>query len=56
MKKLNLKTVKNSLKRDELRNVKGGSGGYDCVLNSNRCGLAIYLNTNLRGQCCFGGY
>ena len=30
MKKLNLETVKSSLKRDEMRSVKGGSGGGYC--------------------------
>ncbi len=56
MKKLNLKTIRNSLKREELRVLKGGSGGYDCVRNSNSCGVTYYFSMNLRGQCCFGGY
>ena len=37
MKKISLKTVKNSMKRDEMRNVKGGSGGQNCYCWSFQC-------------------
>lgn len=51
MKKLNLKTVKNSLKRDELRNVKGGSGADgQCYMYNPRCTKG--LMSALTYRCC----
>ncbi len=52
MKKINLKTVKNSLKRDEMRNVKGGSG-WGCL---SSCSNNIHCA--MTGNCpiCYNGY
>ena len=35
MKKISLKNVKQALKRDEMRAITGGSGGYWCWSDSN---------------------
>ena len=40
MKKISLKTVKNSMKRDEMRSVKGGSGCCGST-NTSQCYVVL---------------
>ncbi len=54
MKKISLKTVKNSMKRDEMRSVKGGSGWENCPYSSPSCNWKgrSFLNTRADFTCC----
>ena len=56
MKKITLSTVKNSLKRDELRNVKGGSGNYACQCARDFCNWLGMKTNCYDNTCCFRNY
>ena len=54
MKKISLKTVKSSMKRDEMRSIKGGSG--NCTQRTLGCyyqGSKLWFNTTAYYACCF---